>query len=71
MRCCPTRVFDQPAFLICTDEDLDPQVLIETYIMRWDMEVNFREEKTLLGVGQAQVCAPRSVQSAPALSVAA
>jgi hypothetical protein len=32
--------------------------------------VNFREEKTLLGVGQAQVRHPESVQSASALQVA-
>jgi len=64
-------LYRQPAFLICTDESLNPQVLIETYIARWDMEVNFREEKTLLGVGQAQVRAPRSVETAPALGVAA
>jgi hypothetical protein len=64
-------LYRQPAFLICTDENLDPQLVIETYIARWDMEVNFREEKTLLGVGQAQVRAPRSVETAPALSVAA
>jgi len=64
-------LYRQPAFLICTDENLDPQLIIETYIARWEMEVNFREEKTLLGVGQAQVRDPRSVESAPALSVAA
>ena len=64
-------LYRQPAFLICTDENLNPQVIIETYMARWDMEVNFREEKTLLGVGQAQVRAPRSVETAPALGVAA
>ena len=64
-------LYRQPAFLICTDENLDPQLVIETYIARWEIEVNFREEKTLLGVGQAQVRAPRSVETAPALSVAA
>ena len=64
-------LYRQPAFLICTDENLDPQVLIDTYLQRWGVEVNFREEKTLLGVGQAQVRSPRSVESAPAFSVAA
>ncbi len=64
-------LYRSPAFLLCTDEHLDPQVVIETYLQRWDIEVNFREEKTLLGVGQAQGRAPRSVESAPALSVAA
>ena len=64
-------LYRKPAFLLCTEETLDPQVVIETYVGRWDIEVNFREEKTLLGVGQAQVRDPRSVESAPALSVAA
>jgi hypothetical protein len=64
-------LYRQPAFLVCTDENLDPQRVIETYFHRWDIEVNFREEKTLLGVGQAQVRCPRSVQAAPALTVAA
>jgi hypothetical protein len=64
-------LYRKPAFLLCTEENLDPQVVIETYVQRWDIEVNFREEKTLLGVGQAQVRHPRSVESAPALSVAA
>ena len=64
-------LYRKPAFLLCTDPDLDPQVVIETYVQRWGMEVNFRDEKTLLGVGQAQVRDPRSVESAPALTVAA
>ena len=63
-------LYRRPAFLLCTDENLDPQLIIETYFQRWDIEVNFREEKTLLGVGQAQVRSPRSVESAPALTVA-
>jgi len=63
-------LYRRPAFLLCTDENLDPQRVIETYFHRWDIEVNFREEKTLLGVGQAQVRSPRSVESAPALTVA-
>jgi hypothetical protein len=63
-------LYRQPAFLICTDETLDPRLIIETYFHRWDIEVSFREEKTLLGVGQAQVRSADSVQSAPALAVA-
>ncbi len=63
-------LYRDPAFLLCTDEQLDPRLVIETYFQRWDIEVNLREEKTLLGVGQAQVRCPRSVESAPALTVA-
>ncbi len=64
-------LYRDPAYLICTDPELDPRQIIEAYFQRWDIEVNFRDEKTLLGVGQAQVRAEPSVESAPALSVAA
>jgi hypothetical protein len=63
-------LYRDPAFLICTDPALNPREIIEAYFQRWDIEVNFRDEKTLLGVGQAQVRAKASVESAPALTVA-
>jgi hypothetical protein len=64
-------LYRDPAYLICTDPELDPRQIIEAYFQRWDIEVNFRDEKTLLGVGQAQVRSQVSVESAPALTVAA
>jgi hypothetical protein len=63
-------LYRQPAFLICTDPRLDLLTLLQGYVHRWDIEVNFREEKTLLGVGQAQVRDPHSVEDVPALQVA-
>jgi hypothetical protein len=63
-------LYRDPAYLICTDPALEPRQIIEAYFQRWDIEVNFRDEKTLLGVGQAQVRADVSVESAPALTVA-
>ena len=63
-------LYRQPGFLICTDAMLDVQRIIQSYLQRWDIEVNFRDEKTLLGVGQAQVRNESSVESAPALTVA-
>jgi len=63
--------FRKPAYLICTDPDLPLDRLIQSYIWRWDIEVNFRDEKTLLGVGQAQVRTPSSVEGVPQLIVAA
>src|SRR6478609_5389467 len=64
-------LYRDPAYLICTDPALEARQVIEAYFQRWDIEVNFREEKTLLGVGQAQVRSEASVESAPALTVAA
>jgi hypothetical protein len=63
-------LYRNPAFLICTDPALEPRQIIEAYFQRWDIEVNFRDEKTLLGVGQAQVRNKVSVESAPAFAVA-
>jgi transposase len=62
-------LYRQPAFLICTDPQLDLLALLQGYVQRWDIEVNFREEKTLLGVGQAQVRNANSVEDLPALQV--
>lgn len=64
-------LYRKPAFLICTDPDADIQQILQAYLWRWDIEVNFRDEKSLLGVGQAQVRNPNSVGNVPALAVAA
>ncbi len=49
---------------------MDLGAVVQGYIQRWGIEVNFRDEKTLLGVGQAQVRNSDSVESVPALQVA-
>lgn len=64
-------LYRQPAYLLCTDPEMDLAKLVQEYLWRWDIEVNFRDEKCLLGVGQAQVRTPESVQRVPALAVAA
>lgn len=64
-------LYRKPAYLICTDAQLPAQHVLQSFVWRWDLEVNFRDEKTLLGVGQAQVRQERAVESVPALSVAA
>jgi hypothetical protein len=63
-------LYRDPAYLICTDLDLPLAQIVQFYFTRWDIEVNFREEKTLLGVGQAQVRNPASCQAVPAFQVA-
>jgi len=64
-------LYRRPAYLIASDANLSPQQIVQHYVWRWDIEVNFRDEKTLLGVGQAQVRHPRSVAAVPQLIVAA
>jgi hypothetical protein len=63
-------LYRQPAHLICTDPDLPLAPLLQYYLWRWDIEVNHRDEKQLIGVGQAQVRAPLSVEREPAFAVA-
>lgn len=65
------RVKRRPAYLICTDPNLPMVELLQNYLWRWDIEVNHRDEKTLLGVGEAQVRNPESTWSVPASAVAA
>ena len=64
-------LYRQPAYLICTDPPMAVEAFLQHFLWRWDIEVNFRDEKTLLGVGQAQVRTEPSNQNAPALAVAA
>ena len=63
-------LYREPAFLLTTDLTTPAAELIAAYLGRWEVEVNFRDEKTLLGVGQAQVRHPLSVERAPLFLVA-
>ena len=63
-------LYRQPAFLITTDIDSPLEELVQAYFRRWDIEVNHRDEKQLIGVGHAQVRAPRSAERVPAFAVA-
>jgi hypothetical protein len=64
-------LYRQPAFLICTDPNKPLEQIVQEYLWRWGIEVNFRDEKTLLGTGEAQVRDPASNRHQPAVTVAA
>jgi hypothetical protein len=64
-------LYRKPAYLICTDPALDIATLVQSYMWRWEIELGFRDEKTVMGTGQAQVRNPKAVESVPALVVAA
>jgi hypothetical protein len=44
--------------------------LIQIYIDRWQIEVNHRDEKDLLGLGQVQAWSERGAERHPAFTVA-
>lgn len=59
-------LYRDPAYLISTDQDTDIRLLLQAYIRRWEIEVGFRDQKTLIGCGQAQVREKNAVQKVPA-----
>ena len=63
--------YRQPAYLLTTDLTSGAHGLLQIYFDRWQIEVNHREEKDTLGIGQAQLWNADAVPKQPALSVAA
>lgn len=62
--------YRSPAYLLTTDLKASAHTLLQIYFDRWQIEVNHREEKDTLGVGQAQLWNPDSVPKQPVLAVA-
>src|SRR5208282_3570431 len=63
--------YRDPAYLLTSDRRSSLKQLLQIYFDRWQIEVNHREEKDTLGVGQAQLRNPLAVPRQPALIVAA
>jgi len=55
--------YRNPAYLICSDPTLPPQQILQAYLWRGEIELNFRDEKTLLGFGQPQVRSAAAVRT--------
>jgi hypothetical protein len=62
--------YRRPAFLLTTALSAKALTLLQIYFDRWQIEVNHREEKDTLGVGQAQLRNEVSVPKQPVLAVA-
>jgi DDE superfamily endonuclease len=65
------RYYRDPAYLLTSDLRSSLKQLLQIYFDRWQIEVNHREEKDTLGVGQAQLWNVTSVPKQPVLAVAA
>jgi hypothetical protein len=57
--------------LLTTDLQSSAKRLLQIYFDRWQIEVNHRDEKDTLGVGQAQLWNVKAVPKQPVLAVAA
>lgn len=62
--------YRQPAYLLTTVVTGTVRQLLQIYFDRWQIEVNHREEKDTLGVGQAQLRNVTAVPKQPAFAVA-
>lgn len=62
--------YREPAYFLSTDLVTSTKLLVQACFDRWQIEVNHRDEKDILGVGQAQVRSKQSVPRHPALAVA-
>jgi hypothetical protein len=63
--------YRRPAYLLTTALTHSAKQLLQIYFDRWQIEVNHREEKDTLGVGQAQLWNETAVPKQPVLVVAA
>ncbi len=62
--------YRQPAYLLTDANDQNILKLIQAYVDRWEIEVNHRDEKQQMGVGDPQVWNDASVDRLPAFIVA-
>ena len=62
--------YRRPAYLLTTVVTGTVRQLLQIYFDRWQIEVNHREEKDTLGIGQAQLWNLTSVPKQPAFAVA-
>jgi hypothetical protein len=64
------RNYHEPAYLLSTDMQSGSRMLLQCYFDRWQIEVNHREQKDTIGVGNAQVWSDKFVPRQPAFAVA-
>jgi hypothetical protein len=58
------------AYLIYPEPELELAILPQAYLWRWEIEINFKDQKTNLGCGQAQVRAEQACEKVPAFLTA-
>jgi hypothetical protein len=63
-------LYRQPAYLLVDDPKVPVAEALQAYFYRWEIEVDQKDEKDLLGVGQAQVWSDAAVERQPAFHVA-
>ncbi len=63
-------LYREPAYLLVRGDQLPEQLILQYYFLRWDIEVNHRDEKSLMGLGDAQLRSSQSIARNPQFTVA-
>ena len=63
-------LYRKEAYLLVSDPSVKTEQALQAYFYRWEIEADQKEEKDLLGVGQAQVWSENAVPRQPAFHVA-
>ena len=63
-------LYRNPAYLLVPNQDVPEKYILQYYMLRWDIEVNHRDEKSQMGLGDAQVRSPESVGRNPQFTAA-
>jgi hypothetical protein len=58
-------LYRKPASLLVSDVDFDVELALQCYCHRWEIEVNHRDAKSIIGVGDAQVRDKESAHRVP------
>ncbi len=58
-------LYRDAAYLLCTDNGLPAGQILQYYLWRWEIELNLKDEKSILGIHQSQMRTPKSVDSFP------
>lgn len=61
-------LYRKPAYLLVPDSNISDDVFLQYYFLRWDIEVNHRDEKSIIGMGDAQVRSEASIERSPQFS---
>ena len=56
-------MYRDPAYIMSTDHNLDAGKILQWYLWRWEIELNFRDEKNILGLNEAMIRTPEAVES--------
>lgn len=56
-------MYRDPAYIISTDHNLDAGKILQWYLWRWEIELNFRDEKNILGLDDAMIRTSEAVET--------